>query len=81
VSIDHSRFNPLIWGRTSATAMLSPSAAWFIEIGGGASHWDGDLRNIQVGAIEVRGGVSKVDLRLPRPAGTVPIRVSGGVSI
>jgi hypothetical protein len=65
VSIDYSRFNPLIWGRTSATAMLSPSAAWFIEIGGGASHWDGDLRNIQVGAIEVRGASARLTCGYP----------------
>lgn len=80
ISIDYSGFNPLTWGRTSAAVTLSPSVAWFIEIRGGASHWDGDLRNLEVAAIEVRGGVSKVDLRLPRPNGLVPIRVSGGVS-
>jgi hypothetical protein len=53
---------------------------WSIEVRGGVAHWDGDLRNLQLAAIDVRGGVSQVDLRLPRPAGTVPIRVTGGVS-
>jgi hypothetical protein len=80
ISIDYSGFNPLVWGRTSAAVTLSPSVAWFIEIRGGVSHWDGDLRNLEVAAIEVGGGVSKADLRLPRPNGMVPIRVSGGVS-
>ena len=28
----------------------------------------------------MRGGVSRVDLQLPRPAGTVRVRVSGGAS-
>ena len=35
---------------------------------------------MEVDGIEIRGGVSRADLRLPRPTGTVPIRVSGGVS-
>jgi hypothetical protein len=80
ISIDYPRFNPFIWGRTSAAVALSPSVAWIIEIRGGVAHWDGDLRQLQVAAIDVRGGVSKVELRLPRPAGVVPTRISGGVS-
>jgi hypothetical protein len=70
----------LLWGRTSADIRLSPSVTWSIEVRGGVAHSDGDLRNLQLAAIDVRGGVSQVDLRLPRPAGTVPIRVTGGVS-
>jgi hypothetical protein len=80
ISIDYPRFNPLIWGRTSADVALSPSVAWSIEIYQGVSRWDADLRNIEVDGIDIRGGVSRADLRLPRPTGTVPIRVSGGVS-
>src|SRR5437899_2270329 len=80
ISIDYPRFNPFIWGRTSAAVTLSPSVAWVIEIHGGVAHWDGDLRQLQVAEIEVRGGVSKVELRLPTPTGVVPIHVSGGVS-
>jgi hypothetical protein len=80
ISIDYPRFNPLLWGRTSADIRLSPSVTWSIEVRGGVAHWDGDLRNLQLAAIDVRGGVSQVDLRLSRPAGTVPIRVTGGVS-
>jgi hypothetical protein len=80
ISIDYSRFNPLIWGRISADITLSPSVSWSIEIRDGVSHWDGDLRNIQLTSIEVRGGVNKAELRLPQPTGTVLIRVSGGAS-
>lgn len=80
VSIDYSQFNPFVWGRTSADVRLSPSARWAIEIRGGVSHWDSDLRNLQLTGIEVRGGVNKVDLRLPRPTGSSIIRVAGGAS-
>jgi len=80
ISIDYPRFNPLVWGRTSAVVTLSPSVAWFIEIRDGVSRWDADLGKLQVASINVHGGVSQVELRLPRPTGTVPIRISGGVS-
>jgi hypothetical protein len=80
VSIDYPRFNPFVWGRTSADVTLSPSVTWSIEIRGGVAHWDGDLRNLDITGIEVRSGVSKVDLRLPRPSGTVMVRVTGGAS-
>jgi hypothetical protein len=80
ISIDYSRFNPFIWGRTSASITLNPSVNWSIEIRDGVSHWDGDLRNLELAGIEVRGGVNKAELRLPRPTGTATVRVSGGAS-
>jgi hypothetical protein len=80
ISIDYSRFNPFFWGRTSASVTLHPSVKWSIEIRDGVSRWDGDLRNLELSGIEVRGGVNNVDLRLPRPTGTATVRVSGGAS-
>lgn len=80
VMVDYPRFNPFIWGRTSATITLSSSVAWSIEIRDGVSGWDGDLRNLELAGIEVYGGVNRAELRLPRPTGMVPIRVTGGVS-
>jgi len=80
VWIDYSQFNPFKWGRTSADVRLSPTASWAIEVRGGVSHWDSDLRTLELTAIEVRGGVNKVELRLPRPRGSSIVRVSGGAS-
>jgi hypothetical protein len=80
ITIDYPRFNPLMWGRTSASVTISPSVAWAIEIDGGVSHWDGDLRNVDLAGIDVRGGLSQVNLQLPRPTGSVRIHVSGGAS-
>ena len=31
-------------------------------------------------ALEVRLGASRVDLRLPRPSGLVPVRIGGGAA-
>jgi hypothetical protein len=80
ISIDYPRFNPLIWGRTSADISLSPSVAWMFEIRGGVSHWNAELRAIELGGIDVRGGLSHVDLRLPPARGGVRIHVRGGAS-
>jgi len=80
ISIDYPRFNPLAWGRTAADITVHPSVAWFVHIRDGVSRWDADLRNVDLAGIDVRGGVSRVDLQLPRPAGTVRVRVSGGAS-
>src|ERR671935_2054869 len=80
VSIDYPRFNPLIWGRTSANVTLNPARAWTIEIRGGVSHLDADLRRIELAGIDVVGGASQFEVQLPRPTGTVRIRVSGGAS-
>jgi hypothetical protein len=80
VTVDYPQFNPFIWGRTSADIALSPAVAWGIEIRDGVSHLTGDLQDLVLAAIDVRGGVNRAELRLPQPTGTVPIRVSGGVS-
>ncbi len=80
VTVDYPRFNPLIWGRTSADIALSPAVAWRLEIRGGVSGLIADLQEIVLDAIDVRGGVNRAELRLPRPSGAVPIHVSGGVS-
>lgn len=80
VSIDYPRFNPLIWGRTAADITLNPSVAWAIDIRDGVSRWNADLRKVELTGIDVRGGVSRAELQLPRPTGSVRIRVSGGAS-
>jgi hypothetical protein len=79
ITIDYPRFNPLMWGRTAAAVTINPRVSWAIEIEGGVAHWDGDLTSVGLSGIELRGGGSHLRLRLPRPSGTVPIRISGGV--
>jgi DNA-binding MarR family transcriptional regulator len=53
---------------------------WAIGIRGGASHVEADLRGLELGSFEVRGGVSDVSISLPKPKGTVPISVRGGAN-
>ncbi len=59
---------------------LSAAIPWQIVIQGGASEITADLTKLNLVALEVKGGVSKVRLDLPTPAGIVPIRISGGAS-
>jgi hypothetical protein len=80
VSINYPRFNPFQWGRTSADVSLNPAHAWAIEVHGGVAHWSGELQTVELAGIEVRGGLSHVELTLPEPKGTVPFHVSGGAS-
>src|SRR5262245_18200894 len=39
-----------------------------------------DLTNIDLSELNVSYGISSVDLKLPVPSGTVPLRVTGGAS-
>jgi hypothetical protein len=60
--------------------VLHPAVAWELVLRGGLSSLDGDLTAGTVARIEVSGGCSNVEIRVPKPAQTVPIRISGGAS-
>lgn len=73
---------PTLWRGWSGSGQLTLNGAvtWSIALGSGASKVRADLRRLALRTLEVRGGASRVDVLLPGPAGTVPIRVSGGAS-
>jgi len=66
--------------RESAQIDLHRFIPWAIGIRGGASHLEADLRELELGSFEVRGGASDVSIALPKPRGTVPVSVRGGAS-
>lgn len=66
--------------RHAGKILLNTSIPWQIELRGGVSHLDADLREIQLRSLIVTGGVSEADILLPRPVGTVQIHVASGVS-
>jgi hypothetical protein len=68
------------WGRVEAEVRLQPDVAWTLLVRGGASRADVDLRGLELHALEINGGVSRMDLRLGEIHGAVPVRVLGGVS-
>jgi hypothetical protein len=63
-----------------AEVALNASIPWDVEIRDGASRLTADLRGLELRSFEVSGGASRLELRLPPPAGTVPVRILGGAS-
>lgn len=86
VTVRYPRFSPRNWlrprpwARHGGQVTLNEDVAWDIAIRKGVAHLDADLRGLRVEAVEVSNGASRVEVRLPRPAGVVPVRVGGGAS-
>jgi hypothetical protein len=84
VAVRYPRFSPGAWRRPWARrrgeVTLNQDVTWAIATRRGVAHLDADLRDLKVESVEVRQGASHVELRLPRPAGTVPVRIGGGAS-
>ena len=64
----------------SARIALSRELPWSIEVDGGLTDLDGDLRPLRLAGLTVRGGANHLRLRLPAPEGTVRLSVTGGSS-
>jgi hypothetical protein len=81
VTIRYPRtFHPFDWRKRTAEVALNPAIPWQIEFHGGLSRLDADLSVLELGSFEVTGGASGVAVTLPRPSGTIAVRVSGGAS-
>jgi hypothetical protein len=63
-----------------ARVSLNQSIPWEVDVGAGASRDQLELGNVHLTSLHVSGGASQADVSLPRPVGTIPIRVSGGAS-
>ncbi len=74
------RFRPFDWRAQSADFSLSTAVPWDISLRGGMWKLAADLTALRVTSLEVTGGASDIEVRLPAPEGTVPVRVSGGAS-
>lgn len=74
------RFRPFDWRSVAATFLLAGAVPWEILLRGGMWKLDADLRELCLIALTVSGGASDIEVRLPAPAGTIPVRISGGAS-
>jgi DNA-binding MarR family transcriptional regulator len=61
-------------------ATLTPAVPWRIEIDGGITDFEADLRGVPVDGVTIRGGANHLRLELPRPHGTVRVSLAGGTS-
>jgi hypothetical protein len=68
------------WRRQSADVVLNTSIPWRLEASAGITTLAADLRGLQLNAVNISGAVSRLDLRLPRPSGTVPIQIRDGAA-
>jgi len=67
-------------GGYAVSVVLSSAVVWSIDFAGGTQRTDADLRGGKVGGIAVTAGSDILDVSLPRPAGTMPFLLAGGVS-
>jgi DNA-binding MarR family transcriptional regulator len=68
------------WRDDRGEIVLNGSVPWTVEIRGGVSKINADLRGLELAGFDIAGGVSAVELNLPRPKSVVRIRVSGGAN-
>ena len=60
--------------------VLNAAVTWSLDLAGGTQLTKVDLRGAQVAGIAVMAGSGTLDMILPRPAGTLPLLLAGGVS-
>jgi hypothetical protein len=72
--------HPFDWRKRAAEVELNALVPWDVEIRDGASRLTADLSGLELRSFELSGGGSRVELTLPPPSGTVPVRVLGGAS-
>jgi len=80
VTIQYKGFSWFGSRGVGAHVTLTSSIPWTIEIRGGVSELQADLRELEIEAIEITGGASSSELRLPHPRGIAHLRVTGGAN-
>jgi hypothetical protein len=67
-------------GASAITVTLNAAVSWRLDLGGGTKQTVADLRGGQVTGISVTAGSDVIDLTLPPPHGSVPIKLAAGAS-
>jgi hypothetical protein len=67
-------------GKYAVTITLNAAVAWQLNFGGGTERTVADFRGGRLSGLAFTAGSDVIDMTLPRPAGTVPIRLAGGAS-
>lgn len=67
-------------GDAAVTVLLNADVRWSLRISGGVRTGVYNLGAAKVDDVNFAGGATRIDLTLPRPEGTLPIRLSGGVN-
>ena len=80
VNVHYRRQSAAIFRSRRARIALSTEVRWAIELDGGLTDLTGDLGGVHLTRLDVEGGANHVDLSLPRPQGTVVVRLAGVAS-
>ncbi len=80
VSMKYTGIPFLTFREKPAEVILNRRIPWKVEIKVGASRLNADLRGLDLTSFEIHWGVSGATIALPRPEGTVPVKISGGAS-
>jgi hypothetical protein len=65
-------------GPSAVEIVLGTGTTWRVRLVAGATRDAVDLSGARVSGVEFVGGVGSIDLTLPRPSGTVEVRMTGG---
>ena len=83
VTIRYPRSSILDWlqyrNERSSEIALNARVPWDIEVRGGASRFTADLRGLRLRSLEL-AGANRVGIVIPRPSGTLAVRIMGGAS-
>ncbi len=60
--------------------VLNSAVTWSLDLAGGTERTQADLRGGKVAGVAVTAGSAVLDVSLPRPSGTLPLLLAGGVS-
>jgi hypothetical protein len=67
-------------GPGAVDVQLNSRVRWFLRLSGGAVDHHVDMSAGRLGGIEVVGGATRIELSLPAPDSTVPVRMTGGAN-
>jgi hypothetical protein len=73
------RYRPSLH-RTSGELTLSGRVPWAIKARMGMSDVVADLQELELTGLEISGGTSRLEIKLPRPKAAVPVRIGAGAS-
>jgi hypothetical protein len=80
VSVQYKGLSRWWAGAARADLALTTAVPWKIEISRGVSQVSADLRDLELTGIDITGGASETQVRLPRPQGTATMRIKGGAN-
>ena len=67
-------------GPSAVTVLLDRRVRWQVRISGGASSQLLDLRGARLSGVDLAAGAARIELVLPVPDRSVPIRMAGGAT-